>query len=55
MTVNLESQILKKNSKHALTICTEISVKNFHQMVLVSFLATKTATGLRVVPFPKYR
>ena len=30
----------------ALTICTEISVKNFRQMVLVFFLAPKTGTGL---------
>ena len=30
----------------ALTICTEISVKIFRQMVLVFFLAPKTGTGL---------
>ena len=30
----------------ALTICTEISVKNFRQMVLVFLLAPKTGTGL---------
>ena len=30
----------------ALTICTEISVKNFRQMVLVFFSAPKTGTGL---------
>ena len=30
----------------ALTICTEISVKNFRQMVLVFFWAPKTGTGL---------
>ena len=30
----------------ALTICTEIPVKNFPQVVLVFFLASKTGTGL---------
>ena len=30
----------------AITICTEISVKNFRQMVLVFFLAPKAETGL---------
>ena len=30
----------------ALTICTEIPVKNFRQVVLVFFLASKTGTGL---------
>ena len=37
----------QNNTSGALTICTEISVKNFRQMVLVSFLAApKTGTGL---------
>ena len=30
----------------ALTICTEISVKSFRQMLLVFFLVPKTGTGL---------
>ena len=30
----------------ALTICTEIPVKDFRQVVLVFFLASKTGTGL---------
>ena len=30
----------------ALTICTEITVKDFRQVVLVFFLASKTGTGL---------
>ena len=35
----------------ALTVCTEISVKNFRQMVLIFLLAPKTGTGLSCTIF----
>ena len=39
----------------ALTVCTEISVKNFRQMVLISFFGTENKNGIELYHFQKYR
>ena len=47
--VDLARRVTPLHRTGALTICTEISVKNFRQMVLLFFFAPKTGTWLSCI------